>query len=442
MNRRRRLLPLFSILGQLIDEHVGLIRSVVEIPREAGAPEFFHFYADACNTRVFCAQQNFGKTGGASTDRGIAMAKAVGEAIERYCSAIFDPQDFALTSYDDAPFLCVAPDRFALYSVEQYQQAEFPYVPFLNSTPVRWTPAVDAMTGKTFHVPAAMVYVPYAYTDQDGEPPITQRISTGLACHSTPAEAAETAICEVIERDAITIAWQAMLGMPQIRINSLSESNRDLVARFERTGSSVTLLNLTLDHAIPTILSVFQGSTSDSPALVCAAASHLDPEHAVRKSLEELAHTRRMAQQLKSSSPPFLPSLHYENVSTQDDHVHLYCNDTNTPLARFLLGSPKQVDFAEIENLATGHPQTNLGMLIEKIRAINHQVLLKTITTPDVVELGLSVVRAIIPGFHPLFLGHRVRALGGSRLWEVPQRLGYGGVYREQGANPAPHPFP
>jgi len=63
-------------------------------------------------------------------------------------------------------------------------------------------------------------------------------------------------------------------------------------------------------------------------------------------------------------------------------------------------------------------------------------------TTLDVEDLGLKVVRAIIPGFHPLFMGHALRALGGTRLWEVPQKMGWGGISRETGDNPLAHPYP
>ncbi len=56
---------------------------------------------------------------------------------------------------------------------------------------------------------------------------------------------------------------------------------------------------------------------------------------------------------------------------------------------------------------------------------VNHPALLCDLTTPDVNELGLQVVRAIIPGFHPLVVGHQIRSLGGKRLWTVPQKLGY-----------------
>lgn len=442
MRMSEPILPLFARLDHLIDDKVGVIRSVAEIPREAGAPEFFHYYADACNTRAFCGQANFNKTGGASTDRGCALAKAVGEAIERYCSAIYDPNEFLLTSYNDAPFPCVPPTEFALYSEEQHQDPDFPYVRFLNSTRVRWASSIDLATGCLSYVPAAMIYVPYSFTEEDGESPIAQRISTGLACHCSLAEAAVTAVCEVIERDAMTISWQAKLQMPQILKDTLSEENRDLVRRFERTGSLVTLLNLTFDHGVPTILAALRGQTPDSPALVVAASSHLDPERAVRKSLEELAHTHRMAQQITMNSLALAPMAGYANITTQDDHVHFYCNHANSYLAQFLFGSTERVNFSDMGRLATSDPQADLSILIKRVHAVGHRVLLTDLTTPDVSEVGLYVVRALIPGFHPLFLGHRVRALGGSRLWTIPQQLGYGGITRQEGANESPHPFP
>ena len=154
------------------------------------------------------------------------------------------------------------------------------FVPFEDSTPVRWAPAVDLLCRETWHVPAAMVYVPYIYHRGQGDSPIAQSISTGLACHCSYAEAAITAICEVIERDAFTITWQAMMAHPKIRVESLSARNRDLVSRFERAGYTVTLFDMTTDVGVPTVLAVSQGTLPDAPPLVPAGSSSLDPEEA------------------------------------------------------------------------------------------------------------------------------------------------------------------
>jgi len=439
---RASLRRLFGALNYLVDERVGVIRFVLEAPREPGSPDFFHYFAQACDTRAFSDQANFGKTGGASVERGVAMAKAVGEAVERYCAAIYAPRDLPLASFADAPFRCVRPDSFALLSQQQYQRADVIFVPFDDRTPVRWVPARDELTGEEWYVPAAMVYVPYIYHRGHGESPIAQSISTGLACHCSYGEAAVSAICEVIERDAFTITWQAMLAHPQIHLESLSARNRNLVERFERAGYTVTLLDMTLDAGIPTVLAVSRSDRPDAPPLVPAGSAALDPEEAVRKSLEELEHTREYSHKILVHLPRLASDLDAESVQDQTGHLNFWCSHDHAPLADFLFASEVRRDMGEMANLSCGTPEGDLRTLLERVRDIGHRVLLCDVTTPDIRHVGLWVVRAIIPGFHPLVVGHNIRALGGKRLWSVPLALGYPGITRERGDNPAPHPYP
>lgn len=432
---------LFDLADYLIDQHVGVIRYVQECPKESGGPEFFHFAAQAANTIAFSRRKNFSWAGGASADRRAAIAKAIGEAVERYCSALYEMDELPLASFESASFRCVDPSAFALYSFEQYTNRNFPFTAFERNTRIRWTKAFEPDTGEVCYVPAAMVFMPYYYDREHGEIPVAQPVSTGLACHCSYEEAAISAICEVIERDAFTITWQARLGMPRICIETLSERNRDLVKRFELAGGVVTLLNLTMDHGVTTVLSVLRMTTSDGPAMVFAASTHLDPEEAVRKSLEELAHTRHFAHYLMSL-PRIDAGPNYEGIIDQDGHVQMYCYQDSIPLAEFIYGSKRQIAFDEMENASTGNRRGDLAALVHRIKSIGHSVYLSDLTTPDIESLGLAVVRANIPGFHPLCFGHRLRALGGRRLWEVPKKLGYRGITRESGDNPAPHPYP
>jgi ribosomal protein S12 methylthiotransferase accessory factor len=431
-----------GIADSLVDDRVGVIKFLGELPRESGAPAFYHFFSQACDTSAFTRQKNFGNAGGASINPEKAMAKAMGEAVERYCAAIFEQKECPLSNADSAPFQCVPPEDFALYSSQQYARTGFPYVPFTNYTPIRWTNAINPLSGEVCYVPASMVYIPYSPQTDLGEQAIIQPISTGLACHRSWEESASSAIAEVIERDAFTITWQAQISHPHISNPSLSLYNQELIRRFERAGYSVTVLNITLDHGIPTILSVLQHTNTEMPAMVFAASAHLNPEMAIQSSLEELAHTRRMATHLKTNRTPLVPTPNHENISDQSSHVHLYCDQTNFPLTQFIFSSDHTIDFSDIPNISTNNPKQDLLVYLEKIQKIHHQVLLKDITTPDINDLGLKVTRAVIPGFHPLFMGHAMRALGGSRLWEVPQKLGYCGVRPETGDNPLAHPYP
>lgn len=434
---------LIDALPSIVDRRVGIVQSVGEIVREPGTPEFFHYYARACDTSAFTRLENFRDTGGASSDRGIAMAKAIGEAVERYCSAIFHYEDLPLTPFNEADFACIEPERFALYRPQDYEQPGFMWVPFERETPVRWTPALDPLTGETVHVPAAFVFVPYMYYQETPDAPIVQPISTGLACHCSPAEAAVSGICEVIERDAFTITWQAMLAPPQILVETLDDANYDLVERFERAGGRVTMFNLTMDHGIPTILSVLQYASPAGPALSFAASTSPSRREAARKSLEELAHTRRYAQHIKTYLPRVIPSppLH-ENIVDQTGHLGFWADHDNRTLADFLFASKERQEFDEVPDVGSDNPMSDFETLCRRIDGVGHRVLLAELTTPDVADLGLTVLRCVVPGFHPLFMGYQNRATGGTRLWEVPGRIGLKGITPETGDNPSPHPYP
>lgn len=437
----RRLVDLYD---DLVDDQVGIIRTIEEVPRAPGEPDLFQFGGRACDTRVFRGITNFSHTGGASIDRDIAMAKAIGEAVERYSSALYNRDELPLYSYREAPFPCVPPGEFALHSPEQYDTPGFAWVPFTEDTLARWTPARDLTNGGVeCYVPAAMTYIPYYFYLKSGEAPIVEPISTGMACHCSWAESVLSGAGEVIERDAFTITWQAQLGRTQIRPETLSDINYRIYERFIQTGCSVTILDLTMDHGIPVVLSVLRGAgLPGSNPLAVAASAHLNPDTAIRKSLEELAHTGRYAQLIHNVMPRLEPDPTHANVSNQRDHLNFWADPANTHMGDFLFTSSQRMDFQDMQNLETGDPVQDVAVLVERIRSVGHRVLVADLTTPDVGDLGLVVTRTLIPGFNPLFMGYQMRALGGHRLWEIPQKLGYAGITPATGDNPAPHPYP
>lgn len=443
MNRTAILMRRFKrILDYVIDPKVGIVSIAEEKQREPGMPRFYHFYAQACNTAHIVQQDNFRYSGGAAIDWDRAIAKAVGEAVERYCSAIYDVEELPIYSYDNAPFNCVEPESFALFSAEQYSDPDFYYAAFERSTPTHWVESFDLLDRRTVHVPACMVYMPYYFYEETGCKPISQPISTGLSCHMDLFEAIISGVCEVIERDAFTITWQARISPPQIMPETLSDKNFDIVERFEEAGCEITLFDLTMDHSIPTVLSAFKSHSQAMPAFGVAAATDLNPEKAVQLSLEELAHTRRYCQLVHTCQPLIDPGPGYENVKNQAQHLGYWADHSRLDQCNFLFTSRERVDFDEMSNLSTDHPGKDLFRLCRRIRDVGHRVLVTDLTTADARELGFVVVKVIIPGFHPLFMGYQYRALGGTRLWEVPGKLGYKCVTEKTKDNPLPHPYP
>jgi len=131
-----------------------------------------------------------------------------------------------------------------------------------------------------------------------------------------------------------------------------------------------------------------------------------------------------------------------DHVETREDHVAFHADHGNAGRADFVFASVAAQDLGELPGLATHDAARDLRVLVERIRAAGERVLIADLTSPDVRALGVTVVRAVITGFHPLVFGHRLRALGGARLWRVPQALGHPGITPAGGDNPVPHPFP
>jgi ribosomal protein S12 methylthiotransferase accessory factor len=433
---------LTDTLPDLLDPKVGIISNISEHALEADSPAFFRFNGIAANTEAFGEYKNFAVGGGAAITREIALAKTVGECVERYCAAVYNKEDFPLYSYEQAPFSCVHPASFALHSDAQYQHPEFVFDEFRPDSPVRWVPATELGSDKTIHVPASMVYVPYFFYENGDETPIGQPISTGLSCHCTYEEAVVGGICEVIERDNFMITWQAKLSRAKIRNQTLSPANRDLVRRFERVGYEVHLMDISNETRIPGILAVAVHHNPGAVPLVVAASVSLSPEQAVRKALEELAHTERYAYQIKSELPRISIVEDFDNILGQVHHVNYWVNPDVTQHAAFLYASEVYLDFGELPDFSQATPLADMHKLNELITHSGYNILVTDITTTDVQSLGMTVVRVVIPGYHPLFMGYHRRPLGGKRLWTLPQQLGFAGITPAAGDYSFPHPFP
>ncbi len=427
-------------LDRLLDPRFGVITFLAERPYEPGAPQFFHYFAKATNAAELGGEANFRLGGGTSSDRDRAMGKAIGEAVERYCSAFYFKEQLPLVAVKDASFPCVDPAAFALYRDDQYAAWKGGgFVPFTGDVPVRWTRAHDIETTQAVYVPAAMVYMPYKY-DLDVEPAIVQPISTGLACNEGPENALVSAACEAIERDAFTIFWQARLGPPRVPRASLDETNRDLLDRFARARYDVTLFNITTDIGVPTAMAVACHDDPREPGLSIAAASHPLANVAARKCLDELEHTRKWCRRLKATTPPVDPQK-TDEILVQEQHLRFWCEQSNRPFADWLFSSTLEAELPHVA-FEDSDSAEHLKYVRESLKTAGLQFLFVDLTTRDIRELGLNVVKAVIPGLHPLFIGHEKRALGGRRLYEVPARLGYGTPNLPLHDATNVHPFP
>jgi ribosomal protein S12 methylthiotransferase accessory factor len=402
---RSRLERIISLWPQLVDPSVGVIRQVEELPIDDDDPDFFHYYSRACDTSRFTAMTNFGENGGASSDRHAAIAKAMGEAVERYCSAIYDPAEFRFAAFPSLTGRAVPPSLLSMYRAEQFNRPGFLWHPFSDDTPVHWTRGLSLRTGEEIWIPAAAVFIPFYYQGPTKSAFVLQPISTGMACGTTFEEAALSGLCEVVERDAFTITWQARLSRSRIDPCTLPESALDNIARFAAVGIEVKLMDITTDLGVPTILSIAVADATTSPAVAVAAATDPSPETALRKSLEELAHTRKYAKQLMIYTPPVKVDLASGHAAVKDqrDHLRFYCPQSARQFAEFAWASTEVTTYSELPDLSGGGAAAELKAIVQNLTAADLEPVAVDLTTPDIESLGLRVVRVVVPGAHPLY---------------------------------------
>ena len=424
------------IKGGLIDPVTGIISGVWEQPRFAGYADLFQYAAMSCDTAAFGGPDNFRHVGGASLDRRSAWVKAVGEGVERYCAAIYDPKDHVLATRRAAPFETVDPALFAIYPPQVFENPCFPFDPFDEDAAVRWCEA-KALDGTAQHVPAAAVFVPWYYDMEAGETPIFQPISTGLACHSSQARTRLGGLMEVVERDAFTLLWQTQSALRELGLDGLPEDSTEIIRRIHATGARVRLGVIESDHGIPVCIATQSIESGDMPAFSLAASASLDPADAVRKALEELVHTFRWMARLMMANPDFEPGQNCKNVIDQESHLLYWCDKSRRHQADFLWQGD-QVDFDDLSGPTATSSEDQLADAVQRVRSTGHQPLFVDLTTPDVAEFGFHVTRCLVPGYNPLFMGHDFRTRINPRLLARQKLMG-----QTDGAlNMLPHPFP
>ena len=429
---------LANTLGDLIDDRIGIINTIKEHKAPNGSPPFFRYYAYMSNTKVFCDQENYRVSIGVATTRKQALAKAIGEGIERYCSAIYFKKDLSFCSYQDANFNCVNPNEFVGYEPKLYEKNDFAWKPFKETTKVRWTTAIDITNNKTItHVPAAYVYLPYIYGDSEEK--IIQSISTGLACHMSYELAALTAIFEVVERDAFMIFWRNRISPPKINIDTLPFKIQHIINEYQSANYKVTLLYITTDIKIPTVLAILRCTLPKNPSLIVAASCKLSPELAVVSALEELELTRSHCIELLRDEQ-INSNTSYDQFKYQKDHLLFWSRIENLPLINFLFESNTVINIDQMPNLIIGSASKELDSIINIFTTLNLRILLANITTSDLSHYGFHVIRAIIPKLHPLTFGYKNDEFQCQRLLSVPKTLGFKNALLSN--TYLPHPFP
>ena len=351
-----------------------------------------------------------------------AMASALMESIERYSSL---PSGwlgkFVRSSYSELskthkvlhPDKIVEPMRFVYHT----------------NMMMDWLPGHDLVSGEEIMVPASIAL--FRYTPS---PPAINPFSyfhtNGLASGNVMEEAVCHALCEVIERDAMSLADLRASAIPfhilRTIVHSLNaaafsvspilsdrfvddpsifpdvdieeinfEPVKSLVEKFRQAGISLMVKDITSDIGIPTFnASSVEWISHDYGYLAEGHGTHPDARIALLRAITEVSQTRAANIQ-----------------GARDDLRKIKYNDENTDDRRAwqFLRSTKKIKFSEVPTFFNEDILDDINLILYRLKNVGlNQVIIVDLTNQDI---GIPVVRAIVPGLETFKITKSVMGL-------------------------------
>lgn len=418
--------------------HSPLVGLITEVDEQLAAPD------DARLVHVLATASADGPEGGGAgyaALREVARNAALGEVVERYAAARVPHEELVLASAAELGDAAVDPQRFALFAAEQYARDGFPFAPFNRTTRIRWTAGRSLADGRPVYVPAQLVYLPWRQR-VPGEAAFGYSTSSGLACATDEPTATLGALLELVERDAFMIVWNARLSLPRLVERPAGELTSFVERYLDPTLLRHRLVDLSAFLDVPVVLACVRAGARGPGELGVGAAAAADPVTAARKALAEAYAVRSAAGRLSRLGPRrFRPD--FGDVTTFDDHVHVYADPRRAAATRFLDSSRKRRALSDVRPLEGSNDRDRLASLVRRLDAAGLEAYAVDVSPPDIRAAGLNVVRAVVPELCPLDVRHDARFLGARRLRDEPARLGLTPrPLRYDELNPDPHPFP
>jgi ribosomal protein S12 methylthiotransferase accessory factor len=240
----------------------------------------------------------------------------------------------------------------------------------------------------------------------------------------------------VIERDAISIIWLQQLALPRLELDVVGPELRRYLDLCADRDVTIHLFDGTTDLGIPTVYSVSIAGDHPTCRILVACATSLDPQVAAAKAICETVSVRIAMQ----NSEPLGPDVDVRDFTDVSEGAAYMCAPERSSAFDFLLNSPARRRLSEMPVLATGDPVADLRLVCSRLDALGMDSYLVDLTPDEALRVGMTVVRAVVPGLLPLSFNYRSRFLGSPRLYEAPGRMGYP-TRAEADLNAWPQPF-
>ena len=397
-----------AALMPLVSPRTGLISKLAPMPRSAIEPSnVFVYQADLAHFDFRKAGVEERGAAGKGLTREAAKLGAIGEAIERYCGYHVSPARLRTATYNDIGDDAISPADCVLFSDAQYAQPGFPYPRFDAHAPIAWINGRSLTHQRDIWLPASLVYLnPAEY--------FCVPTSNGLAAGPTLEFAIANGLYELIERDAFLTTW--MNRVPPSRIHGATPAVATIRAQYARSGIVVHSFLLHSDVPVYTVMSIAVNRTGTGPAAVIGLGCHLNPATALQRSVLELCQAHATVTINAQINPPAGRLTSYASVQGLDDHCSFFSLPENLPELSFLLNTESDIALDSL-------PEVPL------VRIAGSHIAYAELTTPDLAEFNIHVVRVLATQLQPIHFGYGGERLGGTR------------IRHDAGLNRCPHPL-
>lgn len=249
--------------------------------------------------------------------------------------------------------------------------------------PMLWVEGTDLVSGQPHWLPFEMVDTDYTARPCGGQGAFP-RTTNGLASGNSVAEATCHAVCELIERDAITLWHHAPPG-PRINHAAIGDPRcREALERFENAGLQAGIWDITSDIGVPAFHCMICEDGARPGHIGIGSGCHPDRGIALLRALTEAAQTR----------------LTYISGARDDLEPEEFTPQASTERTRYVRRLLEQTSetarFEECPGFSSPSFEEDLSWLLDRLAAASmRQVLTVDLSRPG---LGIAVVRAVIPG--------------------------------------------
>lgn len=370
---------------------------------------------------------------GASTHEPLSRLKAIAEAAERYATSILLDGEFRYAAARELGGDTLDWTILQLCPAVEGGREGSAIAPFDPDQRIRWVKGWCLIERREKYVPAVMTHL---FPRPQRQEMFWIPISTGVAAHTDLLEAAVSAVGEVVERDAIALNWLTNRALPRIVDPALTDpAARILFEEAMRSDTQYSFFDATTDLGVPTVYAIETNRSDPVLTNTVACSTDFSAGGALAGAVRELASSRYAFQRC-----PGPVAERPEECTALEDGARYMALAERSGIFDRLKATEVTTNLASYAPLANLSARDRLNELVARIGKIGRDLVLVDLTTDDLRERGLVVVRAVIPALMPMSTVYRFRCLGHPRL--IPfGRAHVRPDFSLEHVNPMPQPF-